>query len=200
MDRLTQAGLLDRGTDVKHQSRFLTGSGLTLLFWMSLRMCSKQLLLRKTACRTGLSEHCRISGTTATIDKEGKHIGNNRFSVAILVQNQIKEHFILNLLLCWTCAYLAFDSGVRSGSPPSSACSPVRWWAVGSSWATESSYRGSSWSRPAALRGYSSAEGGSSPSSTAKSSGGVWGSSVQGRHGNTMPAKQRTNPQQTEGW
>lgn len=49
---------------------FLIDSGLTLLFWISLRMCSKQLLLRKTACRAGLSEHCRISGTAAKIDNK----------------------------------------------------------------------------------------------------------------------------------
>lgn len=33
-------------------------------------MCSKQLLLRNTACRTGLSGHCKISGTAAKINNK----------------------------------------------------------------------------------------------------------------------------------
>lgn len=49
-------------------------------------MCSKQLLLRNTACKTGLSEHCRISGTAAKIgNKEHdslflRHQGNQMVS------------------------------------------------------------------------------------------------------------------------
>lgn len=41
---------------------------LTLLFWMSRRMCSKQLLFRKMACSTGRSGHCRISGMASTAE------------------------------------------------------------------------------------------------------------------------------------
>ena len=63
----------DRGADRKSWQTLFgwTGvRGLTLEFWISLRMCSKQLLFRKTACRTGLSGHCRISGTAAKNDNK----------------------------------------------------------------------------------------------------------------------------------
>lgn len=61
--------LVQKSTEMKEQTQnVFKGLALTLLFWMSLRMCSKQLLFRKIAWRTGLSEHCRISGIAAKSD------------------------------------------------------------------------------------------------------------------------------------
>lgn len=49
-------------TKVGHQC----GHPSTLLFWRSRMMCSKQLLLRKTACRTGRSSQLSMAGMAST--------------------------------------------------------------------------------------------------------------------------------------
>lgn len=91
-------------------------------------MCSKQLLLRKTACRTGLSEHCRISGTAAKIDNtedvDSPYLLEINDLVSILIEREIKtnDSYSARLETYWTCSYLAFDSGVRSDCLPSFAC------------------------------------------------------------------------------
>lgn len=62
-------------------------------------MCSKQLLLRKTACRTGLSEHCRISGTAAKNDNKDdvdlSYLSDSReidyFSSVLIERDKKKE-------------------------------------------------------------------------------------------------------------
>lgn len=100
--------------------------GLTLLFWMSLRMCSKQLLFRNTAWRTGLSEHCRISGTAAKIgNKEDvdsfiRHWGNQLSGLHTDWERNL--FYSAGLETVWTRSYLAFGFEGRSGRLPSSAC------------------------------------------------------------------------------
>lgn len=178
--------------------------GLTLLFWMSLRMCSKQLLLRNTAWRTGLSEHCRISGTAAKIgNKEDvdsfiRHWGNQLSGLH--TDWERNSFYSARLETLWTLSYLAFGFEGRSGRLPSSACPAPHCLVDGSSWGAGSSCPVWSWSPPAALPGCWSEGGGSSPSGTARSAAGAPWSWVLGRSDSTMLAELRTGPQQSEGW
>lgn len=72
-------------------------------------MCSKQLLLRNTACRTGLSEHCRISGTAAKISKEEHETffffffletGDMRCFASMSISHNCVDMRILSIWLC----------------------------------------------------------------------------------------------------
>lgn len=177
--------------------------GLTLLFWTSRSMCSKQLLLRNTACKTGLSEHCRISGTAAKIDNEEDVDMPGKFCLHTAQGDEHEKGMLratVHMRPWGTWSYLASVSAERSDCPPSSDSLAAHWSADGSSWGAGSSSPGSSWSPPGARRDCWSAGGGSSRSGTAGLASGALCSWVQGRSGSTKLAEQRIGHPQREGW